>query len=116
MSKSSRIRDYYRQASHRLRVTRLALGISEREAADAYGVSLSTYRKYEAGGSQRGMKILGFSRKYAVSLNWLVGGDASEIGPHLSDRAPGKVAILPLLLTRHQRRRVGCVALHPLSA
>jgi transcriptional regulator with XRE-family HTH domain len=36
---------------HRLRVTRIAFGISEQEVADILGVSLPTYRKYERGDS-----------------------------------------------------------------
>ena len=34
----------YRAAGHRLRVTRLTLGVTELEAAAAHGVTLRTYR------------------------------------------------------------------------
>jgi hypothetical protein len=43
----------YRAAGHRLRVTRLTLGITESEAPAAHGVTLRTYRKWEAGHPQR---------------------------------------------------------------
>ena len=39
-----------RAFGHRLRVTRLALGITEAEAAKAAGRSVATWRKYEATG------------------------------------------------------------------
>jgi transcriptional regulator with XRE-family HTH domain len=38
-----------RQFGRRLRVARIALGISEQEAADAHGITLATYRRREAG-------------------------------------------------------------------
>jgi hypothetical protein len=37
------------RSRHRMRVTRIVLGLTEQEAADDYGVTLQTYRKYEAG-------------------------------------------------------------------
>jgi transcriptional regulator with XRE-family HTH domain len=38
-----------RQFGRRLRVARIALGISGQEAADAHGITLATYRRREAG-------------------------------------------------------------------
>ena len=69
----------WRLRGHRLRVTRLALGITEKEAADAHGVSLQTYRRWEAGGQQRGSQFVDFAEKYNVSLNWLVCGETGPI-------------------------------------
>ena len=48
----------------RFRLTREALGISEQEAADAYGVSLRAYRRLERGAAQRGRhyKLICFLR------------------------------------------------------
>jgi transcriptional regulator with XRE-family HTH domain len=40
------------EIGRRFRVARLVLGLTEQEAADAYGVTLRTYRKWEAGGQQ----------------------------------------------------------------
>jgi transcriptional regulator with XRE-family HTH domain len=78
---------------HRLRVTRIALGISEQEVADTLGVSLPTYRKYERGTPMKSAApAMRFARKYDVNLYWLFDGDASGAGCHLRN---GKVAILP---------------------
>jgi transcriptional regulator with XRE-family HTH domain len=95
--------EFDRACGHRLRVTRLVLGISEQDAADAFGRSLRTYQGYEAGRRERGQGYLSFARKYGVSLDWLCGGDAGHIGNHLSRRSGTKVAILPVQKrqTRH---------------
>jgi hypothetical protein len=81
----------------RLRTTRIALEISEQEAADGFGVSLMTYRGYEAGRTQRGAGFASFARRYEVSIDWLMDGQAAGIGRHLAEDAKGKVAILPAL-------------------
>jgi transcriptional regulator with XRE-family HTH domain len=87
----------YRLYGHRLHITRLTLGITEQEAADAHGISLRTYRKWEAGGPQRGgtYAMVRFVKKYDVSLSWLLDGEADHIGNHLAKGAKGKIAILP---------------------
>jgi|SRR6202035_3008316 transcriptional regulator with XRE-family HTH domain len=73
----------WRAISQRFRLTRLALGITEEEAADAYGVTVRTYRKYEDGQPLRN-DFLGFVEKYDVSVDWLIYGDTSRLGKHLS--------------------------------
>jgi transcriptional regulator with XRE-family HTH domain len=73
---------------HRLRVTRLALGISEQGAAEAFGLSLATYRKYELLGIPKRAstsKLLKFARKYDLSLDWLLDGDTSGVRRHLTN-------------------------------
>jgi transcriptional regulator with XRE-family HTH domain len=51
------------------------LGISEREAADAAGVTMRTYRKWEKGGHIRGMHALdNFCYELEVSICWLLDG------------------------------------------
>ena len=95
----------WRLRGHRLRVTRLALGITEKEAADAHGVSLQTYRRWEAGGQQRGSQFVDFAEKYNVSLNWLVCGETAHIGAHLAKHTSSKVAILPAKGTQYRRAR-----------
>jgi transcriptional regulator with XRE-family HTH domain len=100
-----------RKSSHRLygqrlRVTRLVLGITEQEAADACGVMLKTYRGYEEGQPERGYRVPNaFYVKYGVSLDWLLRGEADQIGSHLAKGAKGKVAILPVVGPR--RRKAG---------
>jgi transcriptional regulator with XRE-family HTH domain len=86
----------WRAVGQRLRVTRMALGITEQKAAKGFGVSLRTYRGYEAGGRQRSLgPTVKFSRKYDVSLSWLFDGEAALVGRHLAVSA-SKVAILPV--------------------
>jgi transcriptional regulator with XRE-family HTH domain len=80
----------------RMQITRLALGLTEQEAATAWRLTLRTYRKWEAGAPQRGSNFLCFAEKYDISLDWLLGGDAARLGRHLTARAKGKVAILPI--------------------
>ena len=79
----------------RLRVTRLALGITEQEAAAAHGVTLRTYRRWEAGARQTNNPryLLNFAEKYDVSLDWLLIGEAAGVGSHLAKNAKGKIAI-----------------------
>jgi transcriptional regulator with XRE-family HTH domain len=64
---------FYRNMGVRLIITRLVLGLSEASAAAAHGVTLRTYRKWEAGGHHHGghQKLLAFCKKYHVSLDWI---------------------------------------------
>jgi transcriptional regulator with XRE-family HTH domain len=72
---------FWSRHGHRLRVTRLTLRLSEQECAKAHGVTLATYRKWEAGGEQRGNDgTLRFARKFNISLDWLISGDAGITG------------------------------------
>ena len=86
----------WRAVGHRMRVTRLALGMTEQQAADGWGVTLRTYRRYEAGGRQiSAVPPCKFAQKYDVSLDWLFDGDATTTKRHLAVGA-GKIAILPV--------------------
>jgi hypothetical protein len=89
------IEQEWRDYGHRLRVTRLALDLFEKEAADTHGVTVRTYRKYENGGRQRGQGFVASVKRYNVSFHWLMSGETSRLGTHLAKRARGKVAILP---------------------
>jgi transcriptional regulator with XRE-family HTH domain len=84
--------DYCRGLAHRLRVTRIALGLTQAKAAsDAY-CTLQTWVKYETTGRMRGSRVLRrFGRRYDISLDWLVAGDPGN----LSTRSIGNVTILP---------------------
>jgi hypothetical protein len=84
----------WQMVGHRLRLTRLALDISERTAAAAFNVTLRTYRRYEQGRCWRGDGCLDFAELYDISLDWLIRGDTTRLGAHLSKLAGGKVAIL----------------------
>jgi transcriptional regulator with XRE-family HTH domain len=95
----------WRTVGHRMRVTRIVLGLSEQQAADAYGITLQTYRKYEAGHPQRGTQPAHrFASKYSVPSDWLYDGEAGRIGQHLAKSAKGKVAILPTLSPEQRQR------------
>jgi len=99
MRKSERL-----QLGHRLRVTRLALGITDVQAAKAWGISLTTYRKYEKEGMPthaNAGRVTAFAHRYDVSLDWLLDGDTSVIAAHL---AKGKVAILPAKGSQYRER------------
>jgi transcriptional regulator with XRE-family HTH domain len=80
----------WRAHGHRLRVIRAALGLTEREAAAAHGVTLRTYRRWEAGARPRHVGVA-FAERYDVSLDWLVLGKGERLGRHLTR---GRVAIL----------------------
>jgi hypothetical protein len=69
-------RAWYRDFGHRLRVTRLALCITEVEAAAASLITLRTYRTREAGLPYRGWDegLVSFVHKYDLSWNWMLGG------------------------------------------
>jgi transcriptional regulator with XRE-family HTH domain len=68
--------EYYRSFGQRLRETRLALGISEKEAAAACLTTLRTYRRREAGMPHRGWYcgMVSFVQTYDVSYTWLLAG------------------------------------------
>jgi transcriptional regulator with XRE-family HTH domain len=102
------IRNSWKRVDHWLRVTRLALGLTEKQAAEAHCVTLATYRKWESGCPQKSSyPTCRFAEKYEVSLDWLVAGDAHIVGRHL---AVGKVAILPFIGPRRRKAMLEDVA------
>ena len=40
--------------------------------------------------------ILAFAETYKVSIDWLITGEGFGLGPHLTVRTAGKLAILPI--------------------
>jgi transcriptional regulator with XRE-family HTH domain len=88
--------EWCRMFRHQLVVMRSALGMTEQEAADAFRVTLRTYRRWENGEEPRNStsKIVDFCRRYRVSIDWLLAGDTSRVGDHLTKHTKGKVAIL----------------------
>jgi hypothetical protein len=71
--------DWYRDFGERLRATRLALGITEAEAAAAWLITLRTYRRREADASMFNDHggPWSFVDKYGIDLEWLVAGKGS---------------------------------------
>jgi transcriptional regulator with XRE-family HTH domain len=90
---------FARELAQRLRLTRIVLNITDREAAAAFGVTPQTYRRWEAGRPSSGSAgpLVRFATKYDVSLDWLVVGDADRLAESLSKNKGGKVAILPVV-------------------
>jgi hypothetical protein len=87
--------DFDAKLAHRLRVTRIALGISEKEAAASAHRGVRTWRKYETTGKGRvDYPVVLFCQRYDVSLDWIICGDPSNVRAHLAKRAQGKIAIL----------------------
>jgi transcriptional regulator with XRE-family HTH domain len=99
------------QIGQRLRIVRLAVGVTEQEAADAAGTTLRTWRKYEINGTLRTGPLLAFADKYDISLDWLIDGDGGAVRSHLAKHAKGKVAILPAVGPRELKARATFAAL-----
>jgi hypothetical protein len=74
---------------HRLRVTRIALGLTEEQAAAAAGCTVRTWRKNEATGKGRTGPLLLFCTAYKVDLGWIFEGETRRVSSHLA------VAIFP---------------------
>ena len=98
-SRTEKRSNYYLEYGQRLRVTRLALGITEADAAVAHGFTVRTYRRWEAGQPHRGghRAIKAFADKYNIALEWLICGEASGLGDNLTGQHGGKLAILPVM-------------------
>jgi transcriptional regulator with XRE-family HTH domain len=94
-------------------ITRLTLGITEAEAAAAYGVTVRTYRGWEAGRRQRLNHdgIVRFAEKYDVSIDWIVSGEGFGLGPHMTKPA-GNLAILPVMSAERRRLQILSIRRH----
>jgi transcriptional regulator with XRE-family HTH domain len=90
-------REFWLHVGHRYRVARLALGLTEEEAAAAAGVTVKTWHKWENAGPRRTRRLgpLDFAVKFDVSIGWLFCGQGSDVGRHLAEDADGPIAILP---------------------
>jgi transcriptional regulator with XRE-family HTH domain len=78
----------YRGFARRLRETRIALGLSEEQAAYQAGRSVVTWRKYEAegrGNITRALLSLAQHHKGIINWDWMYGGGAGK--PLLADPA-----------------------------
>jgi transcriptional regulator with XRE-family HTH domain len=66
---------YYREFGRRLARIRAARKIPDTEAAAKIGVTLPTYRRWEAGGKPRTphhQGFVAFARKHGVTLKYLI--------------------------------------------
>jgi hypothetical protein len=86
--------EWYREFGHRLRVTRIALDLTEEEAAAAAGRTVETWRRYEETGMGNITgPILLVTKRYNISLDWLF--CAAGGGGRAHKSMPGRIAILP---------------------
>ena len=90
-------RQFWRQVGRRFRIARLALGLTDEQAAAAAGVTVGTWRKWENNGPRRAGHLgpLDFADRFGVSIDWLFRGRGAGIASHLSQHANGVIAILP---------------------
>lgn len=87
---------YRRGFGRRLRLARLALGLTEHQAAAAAAVTLQTFRRWEgrrSGLTLRWGAVVAFATALDVSLDWLLTGDPGGLGSHLLKRTAGKVVL-----------------------
>lgn len=92
----------YKAFGRRLRSARLALGLSEEEAAAAAGRTVKTWLKYESTGCGYITEaILRFVDKHRVNLDWLFAGD----GPPRLRSDPHDPPPLPWLNTNDLTRK-----------
>lgn len=96
-ARTRRLPASWRGYGHRLRIARLTLGVTEGEAAAALGITLRTYRKWEARRwpPVSAGPVLAFAEIYNVNIDWLICGEGFGLGPHLTTRTAGKLAIFP---------------------
>lgn len=68
--------DFYRGFGARIRAARLATGLTEREAAEAIGVTVKRVRQFESGEPFRGGQyhLAKFMRQFEIDPDWLYGG------------------------------------------
>jgi hypothetical protein len=69
--------DFNRAFGERLRFARAQLNISEQEAAYAFGVTVRTYRRYEAGKPWERSTWVDFADTFGVSTDWLISGEGT---------------------------------------
>jgi len=63
--------------SSRLKMRRKALGISQKQLAEAVGLSTKTIQKYEYGDTPKGPNLISLSRSLNCSIDWLLMGSGS---------------------------------------
>src|ERR1700722_2464132 len=86
---------WHRDFGHQLRAARLARGITEVDAATAFRITLRTYRKREGGRPFHGglLGMHSFTKKYDVSLSWLLGAGGSQFDRYVGER-PARPALV----------------------
>lgn len=67
----------------RLRKFRLKAGLTLQQVSDRTGIPVSTYKEWENGRQIRGEPYLLLARVYQVSLQELITGEKTQLGPVL---------------------------------
>lgn len=92
------VSEFYKGFGHRLRIARIALGLSEAQAAEIFGATVRAYRGWEAGNSGRPKRYEAYCDfcRPGISLDWLFGARGE-----MTKQVPGsKIAILPVVSVR----------------
>jgi DNA-binding XRE family transcriptional regulator len=96
----------WRGVGRRLRLVRSIFKPSEEEAAAVHGVTLGTYRHFEAGKEQNDTEpALRFCEQFDIPIEWYIQGVTHSLGHHLTVNRGGKISILPAM-TRHERQQI----------
>ena len=74
--------------AQRLRKLREQKGLSQREVAESIGMTRTAYNKYERGSSRPVRKLDELSKLFEVSIDYLLGRDATNFERELTDIAP----------------------------
>jgi DNA-binding XRE family transcriptional regulator len=67
--------EWHQRFGRRLKYVRARLGVSEAQAAELFGVTLKTYRRYERGLTHRDNTegTIAFALTYGLSMDWFLG-------------------------------------------
>lgn len=87
MGSPSRVSDQITATAARLRATRRALGLSQRDAANVAAVSEQRWSNWERGEHLLDlMAAIRFAERFGVTLDWLYRGDPSGLPYALAER------------------------------
>jgi len=91
--------------SERLKRRRKALGLTQKQLADAVGISAKTIQKFEYGDIPKGPNLLRLSRALNCSIDWLLlGSGAGGVDPDQDEGCPhgshGELSFVPRVLAR----------------
>jgi transcriptional regulator with XRE-family HTH domain len=109
--------EFWAKAGQRLRLTRLALGITEKEAAAAAEITVPTWRRWESGGHQKNglYNYVRFCEKLHVDTVWLMFGAAEASDP--AERRHVRIGRLSVLVAkRPPQQRIGAASSSPPAA
>lgn len=94
------------EIGHRVMIARKAKGLTQRDLAKAFGISLNAFSNYEHGREIKGTMLVKLADILECSVSWLLG--VSEEGQHLEPQDPLMVRIhaAAMLLNNRGKRKV----------